>query len=404
MSVRTTTHRVGIIINGATSRIATNQHLLHSLIPIIEQGGIKLNEWEYIMPDLILVDRDEGKLRQLSARTGITKYTTNLDEALDNKQYSVYFDARLTGLRADGVLKGIEAGKHIYCEKPTATDTDAAIGLYNKCRAAGLKHGVVQDKLWLPGLIKLKRLIENDFFGDILSVKADFGYWGFEGNTVPAQRPSWSYRKEDGGGIILDMFSHWRYILDNLFGQVKAVSCLGSTFIPHRVNEAGRSFICTAEDSAFATFELEQGIIAQFNSSWATRVRREDLLTMQVDGTKGSAVAGLRHCFTQHYCNTPRPTWNPDMEQPINFFDNWSKVPEQEVYENAFKAEWQLFLRHVVKDEHFHWNLKEGAKGVQLAEKATQSWQERRWITVPDLFDTFLSPSGQGCGGSNVLH
>ncbi|NSL86184.1 Gfo/Idh/MocA family oxidoreductase [Chitinophaga sp. Mgbs1] len=379
------THKTGIIVNGATSRIATNQHLLHSLLPIIKQGGVKVNDREYILPHLILVDRNEGKLRELSLRTGIECYTTDLESALDNKSYSIYFDARLTGLRAAGIQKAIQAGKHIYCEKPTAIDTATAVSLYEQCCAAGLKNGVVQDKLWLPGLVKLRRMMENNFFGKILTVKADFGYWGFEGGTIPSQRPSWSYRREDGGGIILDMFSHYRYILDNLFGEVQATCCLGSMLIPERVSEEGIPFDCTAEDTAFATFELENGIIAQFNSSWATRVRRDDLLTMQVDGTNGSAVAGLRHCYTQHYCNTPRPVWNPDQEQPLNFFDQWSKVPEQEVYENAFRAEWELFLRHVVKDEQFRWNLKEGAKGVQLAEKGMESWRNRKWVTVPAL-------------------
>jgi len=257
--------------------------------------------------------------------------------------------------------------------------------LYDLCRNAGLKNGVVQDKLWLPGIIKLKRLIEMGFFGRILSVRGEFGYWVFEGETIPSQRPSWNYRKEDDGGIILDMLCHWRYVLDNVFGKVKAVSCLGATHIDKRFNENGKPYKCTADDSAYATFELENGIIAHFNSSWAVRVRRDDLLTLQVDGTKGSAVAGLRECYIQHYGNTPKPVWNPDMPQSINFFEGWSKVPEQEPYVNAFKAQWELFLKHVVKDEPFPWNLYEGAKGVQLAEKGMESWAKRCWVDIPEL-------------------
>ncbi len=321
------------------------------------------------MPDPTLVGRDESKLKKLCALTGITKMSTNLDEVLKDPGNTIYFDAQTTGRRADAVRKAVKAGKHIYCEKPVAINTKIAMELYELCKNAGLKNGVVQDKLWLPGILKLKRLIEQGFFGRILSVRGEFGYWVFEGDTIPAQRPSWNYRKEDDGGIILDMLCHWRYVLDNVFGKVKAVSCLGATHIDKRVDENRKPYKCTAEDSAYATFELENGIIAHFNSSWAVRVRRDDLLTLQVDGTKGSAVAGLRECYIQHYGNTPKPVWNPDIAQSINFFEGWSKVPDQETYDNAFKAQWELFLRHIVKDEPFPWDLYEGAKGVQLAEK-----------------------------------
>ena len=280
----------------------------------------------------------------------------------------------------------IRAGKHIYCEKPTSGSTETAFELYELARKAGIKHGVVQDKLWLPGLVKLKTLIDSGFFGRILSVRGEFGYWVFEGDLVTPQRPSWNYRKEDGGGIILDMLCHWRYVLDNLFGNVKAVSCLGATHIPERIDEAGKPYKCTADDSAYSTFELEGGIVSHFNSSWSVRVRRDDLVTVQVDGTRGSAVAGLRGCYIQHYGATPRPVWNPDMDSPIDFMGGWQKLPDQEAnYDNAFKAQWELFLKHVVKDTPFRWDLREGAKGVQLAEKGLESWEKRAWVDVPEL-------------------
>ncbi len=378
-------HRVGIIMNGVTGRMGTNQHLMRSIVEIIKQGGVQLSPNEFIMPDPVLVGRNEVKLKKLAEMSGVKKWTTNLDAVMNDPAYEIYFDAQTTGRRADAVRQAAQAGKHVYCEKPIATDTATAMELYRICEDAGIKHGVVQDKLWLPGMIKLKRLKENGFFGEILSVKGEFGYWVFEGFTIPAQRPSWNYRKDDDGGIIVDMLCHWRYVLDNLFGNVKGVFCLGATHIPERVDEQGNIYKCTADDAAYATFELEGNIIAHFNSSWATRVRRDDLLTIQVDGTKGSAVAGLRECRTQHYGNTPKPVWNPDIQQPINFYEGWSKVPEQEVFSNAFKVEWELFLKHVVKDEPFRWNLKEGAKGVQLAEKGLESWAKRSWIEVPDL-------------------
>ncbi|MFT3748981.1 MAG: Gfo/Idh/MocA family oxidoreductase [Agriterribacter sp.] len=378
-------HKIGIIMNGVTGRMGTNQHLLRSIAEIIKQGGVKIGPGEIIMPDPILVGRDENKLKKLCALSGVSKMTTNLDEVMADPYYTIYFDAQTTTRRADAVRKAVAAGKHIYCEKPVAIDTKEAMELYKLCKDAGLKNGVVQDKLWLPGIIRLKRLIQQGFFGKILSVRGEFGYWVFEGDSIPAQRPSWNYRKEDGGGIIIDMLCHWRYVLDNVFGKVKAVSCLGATHIPERVDEHGRQYNCTADDAAYATFELENGIIAHFNSSWTVRVRRDDLLTLQVDGTKGSAVAGLRECHIQHCGNTPKPVWNPDVAQPIHFFEGWSKVPEQEVYDNAFKVQWEIFLKHVVKDEPFPWDLYEGVKGVQLAEKGLESWKKRCWVDIPDL-------------------
>ncbi|MCU0472964.1 MAG: Gfo/Idh/MocA family oxidoreductase [Bacteroidales bacterium] len=378
-------HNIGVIMNGVTGRMGTNQHLLRSIAEIIKQGGVKTGDDEFIIPDPILVGRNESKLKKLSSLTGIKKTSTNLEEVLKDPGYTIYFDAQTTGRRADAVKKAVKAGKHIYCEKPIAMSTKVAMELYELCKNAGLKNGVVQDKLWLPGIIKLKRLIGQGFFGRILSVRGEFGYWVFEGDTIPAQRPSWNYRKEDDGGIILDMLCHWRYVLDNIFGEVKAVSCLGATHIEKRVDENGLPYKCTADDSAYATFELKNGIIAHFNSSWAVRVRRDDLLTLQVDGTKGSAVAGLRECYIQHYGNTPKPVWNPDIAQPINYFEGWSKVPDQEFYDNAFKVQWELFLKHVVKSEPFIWTLYEGAKGVQLAEKGLESWKKRCWIEIPEL-------------------
>ena len=378
-------HKIGIIMNGVTGRMGTNQHLLRSVDAIIKQGGVKVSPTEFIMPDPVLVGRNEIKLKALAEQSSVKKWTTDLDSVMNDPAYSVYFDAQSTLRRFDAVKQAAAAGKHVYCEKPTAIRTEDAYELYRICRDAGVKNGVFQDKLWLPGLVKFKRLVENGFLGRILSVRGEFGYWVFEGHTIPAQRPSWNYRKEDGGGLVIDMLCHWRYVIDNLFGPVKSVSCLAATHIPERIDEQGKAYPCTADDSAYSTFELENGVSCHFNSSWNGRVRREDLLTMQVDGSKGSAIIGLRDVWVQHYGSTPRPIWNPDIPQPINFFDGWQKVPEQETYENAFKVQWELFLRHVALDEPFRWNLLEGAKGVQLAEYGLKSSDERRWIELPEL-------------------
>lgn len=378
-------HKIGIIMNGVTGRMGTNQHLLRSIVAIREQGGVKINANECIMPDAILVGRNANKLRHLCNISGIQHMTTDLDEALANDEYQVYFDAQITGRRFAAVKKAIEAGKHIYCEKPSGASLKEGLELYELAKKHGVKHGVVQDKLWLPGLLKIQRLIQNGFFGRILSIRGEFGYWVFEGHSIPPNRPSWNYRKEDDGGIIVDMLCHWRYVLDNIFGKVKAVSCMGATHIEERIDENGKPYKATADDAAYATFELEGGIIAHFNSSWTVRVRRDDLLTLQVDGTHGSAVAGLRECYIQHYGNTPKPVWNPDVPQPINFYNDWSKVPNQESYDNAFKTQWELFLKHLVLDTPFPNDLLEGAKGIQLAEKGMESWEKRAWVELEDL-------------------
>jgi predicted dehydrogenase len=376
--------KIGIIMNGVTGRMGKNQHLIRSIKAIIDEGGIRHGD-AVIMPDPLLLGRNMQKLEEIAGETGITNVSDDLEAALKDNRYEVYFDALITGLRVENVKKAAAAGKHIYCEKPTASDVRSAVDLYRTCRDAGVKNGVVQDKLWLPGIMKLKRLVDEGFFGRVLSIRGNFGYWVFEGHTVPAQRPSWNYKKEMDGGIILDMFPHWRYVLDNLFGEVKAVSCIGSTDIPERIDEEGNAYEATADDAVYAIFELEGGIIAQFNSSWTTRVRRDDLLVIQADGTKGSAVAGLRDCWVQDYENTPRPVWNPDIPQPINFYDGWQKVFEGEEYKNAFRTQWELFLKHIAFGEPFPWDLLDGARGVQLAEEGYRSWKERRWVELEKL-------------------
>jgi predicted dehydrogenase len=377
--------QLGIIMNGVTGRMGTNQHLIRSIVAIRKQGGVALPNGDVIMPDPILVGRSESKLRALAEAHGLSRVSTDLDECLADPYNVIYFDSQTTVLRAAALKKAIQAGKHIYTEKPIAETLEEATQLARLAREAGIKNGVVQDKLFLPGLIKLKRLIDSGFFGKILSVRLEFGYWVFEGDWQPGQRPSWNYRKEDGGGIIVDMFAHWRYVLDNLFGEVKSVSCLGVTHIDERIDENGRKYACTADDAAYATFEIEGGIVAQVNSSWAVRVDRDELVNIQVDGTHGSAVAGLRSCKTQHRVNTPKPVWNPDIPNPLQFREQWEEVPDNQVFDNGFKIQWEMFLKHVVTDAPFPWDLLEGAKGTQLAELAIQSWQERRWIDIPEL-------------------
>lgn len=380
------TQRLGIIMYGVTGRMGLNQHLVRSIVAIRREGGVVLPNGDRVMPDPILVGRNAGKVAALAREYGIERSTTDLDAALKDPNDTVFFDAATTQMRADLLTKAIEAGKHVYCEKPVADTLAKAVAVAKLAKARGIKHGVVQDKLFLPGLRKIRMLRDAGFFGRMFAVRGEFGYWVFEGDWgQPAQRPSWNYKKAEGGGIILDMLCHWRYVLDNLFGAVKAVSCLGANHIPSRVDESGKTYVADTDDAAYATFELEGGVIAHMNSSWAVRVRRDDLVTFQVDGTHGSAVAGLTRCWTQHRVNTPRPVWNPDVPQTMNFLDQWEEVPDNITYENGFKIQWEDFIRYLVADTPWSHDLVEGAKGVQLAELGLQSWAERRWMDVPAL-------------------
>ena len=377
------TETIGIIMNGVTGRMGTNQHLVRSILAIREQGGVTLEDGTILMPDPILTGRNEEKLKALAEKHGVEKYTTDLDSVLADDYYQIFFDASGTPYRIGFLEKAIAAGKHIYCEKPTAVLSSEAYRIAEVAEAAGVKNGTVQDKLWLPGIQAYKQLKDAGFFGEILSVRGEFGYWVFTGHDEdqPAQRPSWNYRNEDGGGIIIDMHCHWRYVVDNLFGEITDVFTHAATHLPERIGEDGQPYKCTADDAAYALFKTKTGVICQFNSSWDVRVRRDDLFTMQVDGTKGSAIVGLRKCWAQSLENTPRPIWNPDVDSPIDFNADW-EVVDPGPCDNAFKIQWEIFLKHVARDEPFPWTLREGAKGVDLAEKSLESHDKGAWVKV----------------------
>jgi predicted dehydrogenase len=383
------TQRLGLIMHGVTGRMGMNQHLIRSIVAIRNQGGVTLANGDKVMPDPILIGRNAEKMEALAKAHNIPRWGTDLAAALANKDDTVFFDAGTTQMRPRLLADAIRAGKHVYCEKPIATNLNEAVEIARVAQASGLKHGAVQDKLFLPGLRKLDMLRRAGFFGRMLSARIDFGYWVFEGDLQPIQRPSWNYRKADGGGMILDMMCHWRYVLDNLFGEVQSITCLGATHIDKRWDEAGKPYTATADDAAYATAQLKghngEPVVAQLTMSWATRVRRDDLVTFHVDGTHGSAVAGLQSCRAQSRVTTPRPVWNPDVQQTMNFFDQWQDVPDSQVYDNGFKIQWEAFIRHVVEDAPYVWTLPEGAKGVQLVDAALQSWKERRWVDVPAL-------------------
>ncbi|MDR7303749.1 Gfo/Idh/MocA family protein [Haloactinomyces albus] len=377
--------RLGVIMNGVTGRMGYRQHLVRSVLAIREQGGIELSDGTRVRVDPVLVGRNGEKLQEIAKRHGIDRWTTDLDEALSNTADTLYFDAQLTTVRESALSKAIAAGKHVYTEKPIADDLEGSLRLARMADAANVKNGVVHDKLYLPGLLKLRRLIDSGFFGRILSIRGEFGYWVFEGDWQSAQRPSWNYRQEDGGGMSTDMFPHWNYIMENLFGRVEAVTAKVVTHIPERWDERGQRYGATADDAAYGLFELEGGIIAQINSSWATRVHRDELVEFHVDGTHGSAVAGLNQCVVQHRTQTPKPVWNPDQVENTPFRHQWYPVPDNAEFDNGFKAQWEQFIRFLCDDGDHAYDFLAGARGIRLAEAGLTSSREGRRVDLGEV-------------------
>ena len=376
---------IGIVLNGVTGRMGLRQHLIRSVLAIRQAGGLPLSDGSTLWPEPVLVGRSEAKLRDIAGRHGLTDWTTDLTAALARPDVQIYFDAQVTSARDKALRQAIDAGKHIYTEKPVAESLEAAVELARLADAAGIKHGVVQDKLYLPGLQKLRRLVQGGFFGRVLSVRGEFGYWVFEGDWQSAQRPSWNYRSADGGGITLDMFPHWHYVLEQIFGPVRSVTARSTTHIDRRWDEEGAPYDATADDAVYGLFELDGGIIAQINSSWAVRVNRDELVEFQVDGTLGSAVAGLHHCRIQPRAGTPKPVWDPDVPTTQRFREQWQEVPDNEVFTNGFRAQWEQFLRYVGEDAPYTGDLWAGARGVQVAELGLRSSREGRRLEIPEL-------------------
>jgi predicted dehydrogenase len=379
------TQVLGVVMNGVTGRMGYRQHLVRSILAIRERGGVELADGSRVQLEPLLVGRNEAKLREIADRHDLARWTTDLDAALSDDAYQIYFDSQLTQLREKSLIRAMDAGRHVYTEKPTAETLEGALGLARHAERTGVKNGVVHDKIFLPGLRKLKRLVDGGYFGRVLSVRGEFGYWVFEGDWQPAQRPSWNYRAADGGGIVLDMFPHWNYVLEDLLGPVRAVTATATRHIPERWDENAEPYEATADDAAYAVFELDNGVIAQINSSWAVRVNRDELVEFQVDGTAGSAVAGLHRCRIQPRAATPMPVWNPDLVEPRSFRDGWQEVPDNAVFDNGFAVQWEQFIRHVVEDAPHPYDFRSGARGVRLAEAGLRSSREGRRIELADL-------------------
>lgn len=374
--------RIGIILNGATAQIAQLQHLGHVLVPIIDEGGLVLSNGDRAVPDILLVGRNETKLKQIAEKFGLEKWTTDLDAALANPDYQIYFDSSVTMGRETRLKKAIAAGKHIYTEKPIANSLEEARSVLKAAEDAGICHGVMSDKIFLPGLRKLKRLLESDFVGRIISVKLEFGWWIFDGHDAPGQRPSWNYQKKDGGGLVLDMFPHWCYVLNHLFGGVESIYCQTDTHIPERVDEDGKAYAVDVEDTANALLTLKGGVPAQLLTTWATRVRRDALVIIHVDGTEGSVVATTHKCWSQSMDNTPRLRMDSVKGQTDNLFEQWGEEPDFEPFQHSFRYGWELYLRHVMEAAPFPFGLEQGVKGIQFIDAAYRSSEERRAIDL----------------------
>ena len=376
------TRTIGIILNGATGRICSTQHLKNSLAAIRDEGGLAVGE-DRVMPRLMLVGRNAARLAEVARAHGVADWTTDLDTALADPAFAVFFDAATTGGRLAVLKKAVAAGKHIYAEKPVVPSVAEGRDLLAAAQARGLKHGAVEDKLYLPGLRKLARVMGDGALGRVVGFRLDFGWWVFDGVEAPTQRPSWNYRRADGGGLVLDMFPHWRYVLEGLLGRIRRVAAATSTGVPERVDEAGERYRVDVDDSASALIELESGAFGTIASSWATRVRRDDLLVLQVDGTDGSAIAGLHRCRVQTKVQTPSVrNFLLDRDPDIDYRTSWSEVAADGPIVNSYRAGWEKFLRHLVAGGPLDCDLRAGIRDVAFAQACYRSMAERRWVEL----------------------
>ena len=376
---------IGIIVNGATGRIASTQHLANALVPIRAEGGLT-DGADRIVPRLLLVGRNAERLVEIARAHGIDRWTSDLDDALAQPGFSVFFDAAATKQRVLALTKAIAADKHIYSEKPVAPSFAEGLALLRAARSRRLKHGAVEDKILLPGLQKLLGLAKQGYFGRITGFALEFGWWVFDGLERPSQRPSWNYQRSGGGGLTSDMYPHWRYLIEGILGPIHKVTAAAMTAIPERVDELGHRYRVDVDDTAITLAELASGAVGTIRCSWATRVRRDDLLTLQVDGTGGSAIAGLHRCWTQSATDTPAIRHiNPTVDIGADYRGGWKEVTTAGTYANPYRVGWEYFIRHVVSDAPFVSDLSAGIRDVQLAEACCRSVSEQKWITLEEF-------------------
>ena len=375
------THTIGIIVNGATGRIGGTQHLANALAPIRDEGGLPAGN-DRIVPRLLLAGRDAARV-EAAAKKHNAAWTTDLGKALADPDYSVFFDAAATHQREAMLERAIVAGKHIYSEKPVALSVERGVALLRAAQARGVKHGAVEDKLGLPGLQKLTHVVKSGALGRIAGFRVEFGWWVFDGTEVPCQRPSWNYTRVGGGGLILDMYPHFRYMIENLLGPIRRVVCALSTATPERIDEHGARYAVDVEDTASTIVELESGATGTILSSWATRVRRDDLLTFQIDGTQGSANAGLHRCYVQTGAQTPHTAhFSVATDLNIDYRVKWTEVHDGVSPTNPYRVGWENFLRHVGTGAPMPADLAAGIRDVQFAQACYQSMKDAKWIDL----------------------
>jgi predicted dehydrogenase len=379
------TKTIGIIINGATGRIAETQHLGNALIPIRAEGGI-VSGANRIVPRLLLVGRNAARLDAIARRHDVAGWTTDLDAALANPEFSIFFDAAATAQRPVLLAKAIAAGKHIYGEKPVAPTVAEGLALLRAAQARGLKTGAVEDKIYLPGMQKLRALVVSGFFGRVVGFRLEFGWWVFDGSDRKGQRPSWNYKRSTGGGLTLDMYPHWRYVIESMLGPIRRVVAATATAIPERRDEAGAAYRVDVDDTSVTIAELANGAVGTIICSWATRVRRDDLLTLQIDGTGGSAIAGLHRCWMQSNASTPLVQhFNPDRDLGFDYRADWKEVAGTGRHVNPYRIGWENFLRHVVDNAPLVSDLASGIRDVQLAQACYRSMTESKWVALDDI-------------------
>jgi predicted dehydrogenase len=377
---------IGIILNGATGRICSTQHLQNALAPIRDEGGLAIGD-DRVVPKLLLCGRYAERVAAVALAHSVTDWTTDLDTALADPAYAIFFDAAATQQRVGVLEKAIAAGKHIYSEKPVAPTVAEGLALLQQVKARGLKHGAVEDKVHLPGLQKLARLMQSGELGRVVGFRLEFGWWVFDGTGQPCQRPSWNYRA-GGGGLMLDMYPHWRYVIEAIVGRIARVSSAAWTATPERIDEQGERYRVEVDDSAATLVELESGVCGTILSSWATRVRRDDLFTLQVDGTKASAIATLHHCHVQTMAHTPTiKGFSVMTDIAADYREGWTEAPPLDVYRNPYRDGWEQFLRHVVAGTPLASNFAAGIRDVQFAEACLRSNAVRTWIARPQLAD-----------------
>jgi predicted dehydrogenase len=377
-----TTKTIGIIVNGATGRIGSTQHLANALVPISREGGLAVGD-DRVVPRPLLVGRDESRLAQIAAAHGLPEWSTDLDATLGDPGFTVFFDAAATHQRRQVLERAIAADKHIYTEKPVALTAVDGLALLAAVRARGLKHGAVEDKQHLPGLQKLSALARAGFFGRVVGFRLEFGWWVFDGIERPAQRPSWNYTRAGGGGLILDMYPHWRYVIETILGPIRRIVTAAATATPERIDEAGARYRVDVEDTATTLVELETGATGTILSSWATRVRRDDLMTFQVDGTGGSAIAGLHRCRVQTAAGTPTVKhFNPTTDLGIDYDADWTDAPAAGPYTNPYRVGWEDFLRHLVTGAPMRSDLAAGIRDLQFAEACRRSAAAGAWVDL----------------------